>query len=896
VTVQQVHMAIGQWGIQLTNDAPPGVVSSLAAYGHVAVVRGRVNPVEHGDDIIGLADYVGVLRKVAGDPGSGVALSGPGMAVWLGDEEDKGDILESPGVGLDADTFADSIRALLPASGAITEGTIYSGVSGTYSGLHMYQTPRKAIDYVCETMGGEWRVNHDGTLDAGPASSLFTATPTCVIVRRDIAGHDMDLRAIPGALKAEVDAADYATRVVLVAQALAGGTAGPGTVPYKDIHGNEAVWTYVVDETDDTWYSNAAARAAAILSDRSTLRQAVTLDRVDYDVQGTFEAGDTVWVWDPTIGLVDTGNEVNFRGRLLNPVAVRVLSITWPVTEGMTVAYRDADGAWTDLTPWIRWESADGGQVEVADRAAATLTGGGTSGTIVPGSGGGYGDLAVPGVPTFGAFATGTYQGGDGLPRAYVQVTWSEPNNTDGSSIVDGDYYQIRYRATGSASDWQYAVVGFSETSFVVNELSPNTQYDWAIRAVDYATPRNYGAWSGTTQYTAQQDTTAPSTPAAPAVAASLIAVQVTHTLGKATGGTYNLELDLDHLEVHVGTTSGFTPDSASLVGKLPANSGMITGTVAAVGTFPVDTIVSAGSAAYVKVVAVDRAGNASTASSAASETADLIDNAHITSLTASKITAGTISTALLLSGSIKTGTSGARVEIDANGVRLYNSSGTNTVDLDATSGDVSITGTISTDLTGRRIIIDGQSGPLGVSTIYFYPTSGSDYAWINSFSDGLVEVSSTTAGTTRTRMYTDDTSAALESLKSSNDAHYGGSVYLDSTSASIRNYDSSGTQQGAIILGTYLRAYGRWDDWTDLGAYQGIMTGRVTISSGYAGVVISLGTTKATSMWPIVTTHSTTSPNAYYWVTALNTSSFTVTWSAAFSVTSAVAFWIPRC
>ena len=103
---------------------------------------------------------------------------------------------------------------------------------------------------------------------------------------------------------------------------------------------------------------------------------------------------------------------------------------------------------------------------------------------------------------------------------------------------------------------------------------------------MDYASPINYGAWSSTTSFLSATDTTPPATPAPPAVAASLIAVQVTHTLGLASGGTYNLPLDMDHFDVHIGTSSGFTPSAATLAGKLTANGSMVTGTIPAVGTF----------------------------------------------------------------------------------------------------------------------------------------------------------------------------------------------------------------------------------------------------------------------------------------------------------------------
>lgn len=730
MTVQQVLRKLGQWSVRLKPDAPPGILSGLDYFGHVAIVAGRINPAERGDEMLSLARYVGVLRDVAA--ADAVTLSGVGMASWLGDEDGKGAVIEAPGVTLTGATFAASVAALLPASGAVTAGTLTT-IAGTYSGTHVYQTPRTAIDYVCDLFGGDWRVNGNGTLDAGPASALFRTTPECIIARRDVAGYDMGTRALAGSLESERSAKDYTTRVVVVAEGLATGDADAPSVPYSDLHGNPVVMTRVVDEQDDTSATNASARAQMVLNLFSGPRRSVRLSVDDFDVAGDFEPGDVVWVWDPDAALVDTGNEVPFRGLLLNPAAVRVLSVSWPVTEGHTVGYRSGTGAWVDLTPWVDFEAPGGGQVEVADSLSSAITAGiGSIGTQVPGGGG---DASVPGVPTFGTFSTVSYQPGDGLAQAQIKATWTQPLNTDSSTIVDGDHYEVRYRPSGG-SEWQVTYVPWDQTSATIVGLSPSTTYEFQIRAVDYASPVNYGAWSATTSQLAASDTTAPGTPAPPTVAASLIAVQVTHTLGLASGGTYNLPLDMDHLEVHGDASSGFTPSNSTLLGKLQATGAMVTGSIPAVGTFTT----SSTAAVFVKVVAVDKTGNRSSASSAASATASLIDSAHISDLVASKITAGTISAALLLSGSIKTGTSGARVESDSAGIRLYNSGGTAVVNLNATTGAATYAGALSA-ATGTF------AGSLSAATGTF---SGSLSAATGSFS-GTISGSTITGSTLQT-------------------------------------------------------------------------------------------------------------------------------------------------
>ena len=753
ISVQDVLRAVGQFNVQLVPEAPVGIISSLDFFGHVAFVPGRMSPVEHGDELLAAARYVGILRAVEGNQGQ-ITLSGVGMAAWLGDEDGKGDVIETPGITLTGATFPAAVRAILPGHGAVTEGTLYSGIPGNISVLFQYQTPRTALDYICTTMdptgalGASWRVNGDGTLDAGPSSSLFRTTPTCLIVRTGD-GYDQTLRALPGQLDTLRDGKEYSSRIVLIASALAGGTADASVVPYNDIHGNPVHITRVIDEQSDTVLANAPARAANALAVYGGIQRTVRLTTDEFDVAGDFRVGDTIWVYDPDVGLVDLSKEVEFRGRVINPAAVSVLSLTWPVEHGYTVGYRSAAGVWTDLTPWVAWESPGGGQIEVADSLVAALTPGvGTIGTQAPATG--TGDAAIPGVPVFGMFNTSSYQPGDGLAQAEIQATWSQPLNTDGSTIVDGDHYELDIRPTGT-TNWQTYMVAFQQTSLMIQQLSPATSYDFRIRAVDYYNPPNYGAWSSVYTFAASADTIAPATPAPPTVAASLIALQVTHTLGLATGGTYDLPPDMDHLEVY-GDTSGssFVPDPAvNMLGKLAANNAMLTANVPAVGTFEVTST----SPYWVRVIAVDKSGNRSTASSAVTATANLIDDQYVSDLSASKITAGTITAAVVIGGSATfsgalsaaTGTFAGSL-IAATGTfsgSLSAASGTfvgslsgNAISGATITGSTITGGTIQTGTSGARLIIGASYS----GQIQFYDDSGYN-AYVYS-SGGAIETS----------------------------------------------------------------------------------------------------------------------------------------------------------
>ncbi len=141
-------------------------------------------------------------------------------------------------------------------------------------------------------------------------------------------------------------------------------------------------------------------------------------------------------------------------------------------------------------------------------------------------------------------------------------VTWTQPVNTDGSTIVDGHHYEIRYRPNVTApyaatwgeaaqdtwdelftwmqprvppfdtDEWHVVEAPFDVEQFMVTELFPSVIYEFQIRAVDGANPPNRSAWSASKAFAVARDTLPPAQPAAPVVAGSRLAIQVIHYLG----------------------------------------------------------------------------------------------------------------------------------------------------------------------------------------------------------------------------------------------------------------------------------------------------------------------------------------------------------------------------
>ncbi|GAA0705417.1 hypothetical protein GCM10010193_70610 [Kitasatospora atroaurantiaca] len=927
--VTDVLTALGRWQIELLPTTPREVLDAVAQLGHVAIVAGRVDPRTHGDNLLAAARYVGVVRtKVLADdgrtrtPGDKVQIGGASMAFWLGDEDDKGAVIENATTFASA-SFATAVRGLLPASGAVTEGTLYS-VTGTYSGTHQWQSPRKAIQYVCDTMSStsvpvSWRVNGNGTLDAGPESNLFVTTPSCAIVSRG-AGQDMSLLALPGQLNLATDVEDFTTRVVLLAQGEGASTAtgsaniSPGLNPYKDIHGNTVALTRMVSESG-TSQVNATIRAQLALSQFVAAHNALTLTTADYDVDGSFAPGDYVWAYDPDKGLVDTANEIVFRGLRLNPIKLQVTETTWPVTDGHTVAYRSAAGVWTDLTDYVQFEQQGTTQVVVGDFERQLA-----NSSAEPVGSRPTADTSIPGVPTFiTPFSGAAYLDNRGFTRSKVIVSWNAPNNTDGSTILDGDHYEVRYAVdtdliypatwaqlsqvrwedlqewrqpfAAPTGHWDIAYVAWGTTTVQLQDLAPGVGYDVQIRAVDKA--GNAGAWSGTTTFIATADNIPPSTPAAPSVAGSRIALQITHTLGKATGGTYNLESDLHHLEIHVEYEPTFTPSPTTLKGKVSATAGMIQAQIPVVTTVQVEET----STRYVRVVAVDIAGNKSAPSVAASATALLIDDAHISDLTVTKVTAGTISADWIVGARIKTADTGTRVELNSSGLQAYNANGDQTVNVAAADGSVSIIGQLKSGTSGHRIEINPTATLL--PEIRMYANSGSNYGYLNAVSfgsDASVGLNSGTftvgADTLFERLYMTENSIQLAVVKT-DQSRFGGYVALNRSNASIGNTD--GTTDAFVAVGSDNRITmgGKWGNYVAASSTDAIFTGYQDVG-GFAIFSYLYGPTMASTMAPLVTLTDTGSVKSSQ-VTASNSTGFTVSLSATSSAGSFIAFWVFR-
>lgn len=817
MSVVEVTQALGSFGISLRLETPKAFLDAIKPFGHVAIMPGRVDVLSLGDNLLQAARYVGVFRSMYNQPDS-FLMNGVGMAFWLGDEDSKGDVIES-GTSATFSSFANAVRGFLPAHGAVHEGTLYGipGASATtgITTTQQYATPRDAITYVTttyatSTMPVEWRVNNNATLDAGPVANLYpsTSAPSALMVRtgNDIDGKDYAITGVPASLSLDTNMEDYTTRVILLGQgtsdAIMVGTADGPATPYKDLYGNPVRLTRVVSEsiTDATL---VAARAQSNLVAYQAPSIAVQLSTDLYDVTGVFKTGDSIYVHDVDAGFIDAANEIYWQGVPINPMKLRVIELDWSIPAYWTVAYRDPNGIWYDLSDYYAPESGSDSVVV---------------GSFLQSTGGGYqepvgsrpnGDSSVPGTPVFGVPTTSAYQSDTskaGDTKAQINLNWSLPLNVDGSTIVDGNVYEIRQRPTFLAgSTWTSYFTQWGTNQTIIQELTPGVTYDHQIRALDLAIPPNVSAWSTTLSVVAAADSTAPSTPAAPAVAASTLAIQVTSTLGVAGGGTYNLETDLDHLEIHGSTTSSFVPSASTKVGDLTANIGLMIAGIPAVQTYQVDRTATT----WIKAIAVDRTGNKSNASTAVSATSILVNDAHISDLTVTKVTAGTISATWLIGGTIQTSSSGARVVLNSAGIQTFDSSGNQTVGISASNGNATITGRFRTGFPGASTAYLDLINSSDRTTIFFIDPAGVNSAFMNSPIDtnGAPTIGINTAQfsylsqTSRHRLFLNNVNGIfLQTIRVSDQTTLGGALALGSAASNMSHFVVGGAQTGGQV------------------------------------------------------------------------------------------------
>lgn len=209
-------------------------------------------------------------------------------------------------------------------------------------------------------------------------------------------------------------------------------------------------------------------------------------------------------------------------------------------------------------------------------------------------------DTVAPAAPEGLVASSSAYTTSTGITLAQVTGAWSAVTlNEDGSPCDDLAFYEVRWRYTDPDlfTGWQTAGQAQAGTQTLSwSPLAPGVTIEWQVSAVDQS--GNRSEWSAVDALSTGLDTTPPPVPSAPVVTPYLGQLKVVWDgLGAASEP---MPPDFARVQVHLSTTSNFTPSGATLVDSLnTAGTSVLTG-------------LTYGTTYYVRLVAVDTSGNAS--------------------------------------------------------------------------------------------------------------------------------------------------------------------------------------------------------------------------------------------------------------------------------------------
>lgn len=368
-------MATGRWSVTLRRDTPASVLNALDmnifGFGHVVITSARVDyRILTDAQILNVARFSGIYRERPDD----YTIGGPTANAWLGDEDNKGPVIEGTLSVGSPYSFGQWRVALTPSFLDIsTASTPLGGYNRTFTRCSY----RDAIDEISDRFGTEWIVRPNFTLDWAHEDELFVTTPQSIIVPRLGTGRDTPYRVLVGSMNHEQSLEDW-TRTVHYftgtedAPTLATATIA-GTVPYRAPDGTPIVMERIMEDFSGS--IDPSNLAAAQLGRFDHVKESMTLSALDYDIGDAVRVGDHVWVFDYERGIYNRNNPRPYRGGWTYPLGFKVVGHTWPIRSGMGVYFRRFQPGqseptfvadYIDLTPYVVWEPG-AAELEVGD-------------------------------------------------------------------------------------------------------------------------------------------------------------------------------------------------------------------------------------------------------------------------------------------------------------------------------------------------------------------------------------------------------------------------------------------------------------------------------------------------------------------------------------------------
>lgn len=416
--------------------------------------------------------------------------------------------------------------------------------------------------------------------------------------------------------------------------------------------------------------------------------------------------------------------------------------------------------------------------------------------------------------------------------RDSILYSWTAVADTDIKN------YEVTFATNSGFTTGVQTFLTGTATTLNVGGLAPNTTYYARVRAVDTA-GNTSASWSSTdTETTGVQvptDTYPPASSPTPNVMGGLSNLYITWS-AITTNSNGGSQVDPVTYEVHLSTTTGFTPSGSTKVTE-------VSGTSAIVDVLPgTTTPLSYGTTYYIKLIAKDRDGSAA-AGTQGSGSISKVASGDVQSIGADLIVPGTgFVNALVMAtgGSIQSANyvaGSAGYKIATNGIEM-NDSGS-TIKADAikagTLGGASGSGIIQV-ATGTSLVLNGGYIKSNTYTGTSYNSGATAGFYLGN--DGLVIAQ----GTVKAEAFAGGTFTAGTITVGSGGKIQGGSWYIDNTGLFIPN---GGVLASKITLqsGANNMVPGQWSSFDLASSYYGTLTG--TNGNG------------ATSTWSISSTQA---------------------------------------
>lgn len=386
ITEKRVGPGPTAGSFSVTLDSPPRrVLDTLEDYPlSFLVVMPTHHPthaLESATAGLGQAVYVGVIQSLDRNQAT---LTGAGLPVLLGDQDGKGDLLFEGTTGSqDIEWHFDA--HLASRLNGLSKGTVGGDATTFPITYRAGSTVRDALTSLCDATDAEyeWRIDPtDLTVDVDTPANLFTQDS--VILTADSGGRDGSITGVRAAIELdEHDWSDLTSAVTVdwnsgsnngtATNGVWNNATGPdGSVlvteqyttnqfrppkPKADAPGwAHAVWQ-IAGQTE------ANELASTIIDRYKNVRVAVSIEIDEYEPTRWLVPGDTIYVYEPLLGLIDTTNQIQFRGEVTFPESVRVMGTTRPIQEGMGVYHFRWDSGLstmrydTDLTEYVAFET-----------------------------------------------------------------------------------------------------------------------------------------------------------------------------------------------------------------------------------------------------------------------------------------------------------------------------------------------------------------------------------------------------------------------------------------------------------------------------------------------------------------------------------------------------------